>query len=126
MFWIIIFLIGLAGISVILYREVSLIRKHELVPEDMTGDRALVSRERVADITEQIWDVVKLNTHKSIISVLRSWVIVTHRINKYIKDKLTNRPEGSENGTVSTFLTTVSDYKHKMKKMRERIKQKDE
>jgi hypothetical protein len=126
MFWIIIFLIGLVGISVMLYREVSLIRKHELVLEDMTGDKTLVSREKVADITEQLWDMVRLNAHKSIISVLRSWVIVTHRVNKYIKDKLTNRPEGSENGTVSTFLTTVSDYKHKMKKMRERLKQRDE
>lgn len=125
MFWIIIFLIGLMGISIILYREISLVRKHGLAMDGI-NDKTLVSREKVADLTSQIWEVFRLNTHKSIITILKTWVVLTHRTNKYIKDKLASRPEGNGNGAVSTFLTTVSDYKHKMKKMRERIKQKDE
>lgn len=125
MVWIIIFLIGLIGISVILQREVSFVRKNGLTDNEI-NDKTLVSREKVADITSQVWEVFRLNTHKSIITILKTWVVITHRTNKYIKDKLASRPEGNTNGAVSTFLTTVSDYKHKMKKMRERIKQKDE
>ena len=113
------------GISIILYREISIVRKHGLAMDEI-NDKTLVSREKVADLTSQIWEVFRLNTHKSIITILKTWVVLTHRTNKYIKDKLASRPEGNANGAVSTFLTTVSDYKHKMKKMRERIKQKDE
>lgn len=125
MIWVIIFLIGLLGTSVLLYREVTILRRHD-IQIDNSGEKALIPKEKISDIGEQIWYGVKLNSHRVIISILKGWVVMTHKINKYIKDKLTSRPEGNENVTVSNFLTAVSEYKQKMKKMRERIKQKDE
>ncbi len=125
MIWVIIFLIGLLGISFILHREIRILRKHDIDTSDV-GEKALISREKVSDIGEQIWYNIKLYGHRIIISILKGWVLVTHKTNKYIQDKLTSRPEGNENGAVSTFLTAVSEYKQKMKKMRERIKQKED
>lgn len=113
------------GISFMLYKEVVIIRRHDLATEEI-ADKSLISREKVSDVTNQAWEFMRLNAHKAIISTLKGWVIFTHKTNKYIKDKLASRPKGNENGTVSTFLTTVSDYKSKMKKMRTRLKQRDE
>lgn len=125
MIWIFTFLIGFLGISFLLYREVLVLRKHNISVEDI-GEKTIISREKVSDLVENLWYSLKLNTHRIIISALKGWVVFTHKINKYIKDKLASRPEGNSNETVSNLLFTVSEYKQKMKKMRERMKHKDE
>lgn len=125
MIWILSFLIGFLGVALILRHEFLKIKKSDLAFEEI-DNKILVPREKVVNLTSDAWCALRLGTHKAIITILKNWVVLTHKTNKYIKDKLAKRPEGEEGGAVSSFLKVVSEYKGKMKKMRERIKQKDE
>lgn len=124
MIWVFIFLLGLIGVGVILTREVLAIEKEGGEIEHTAG-KMLLPRDRITEATKEGLFSLQLILHRAVIAILRSWVIFTHKVNKWIRDKIASRPEGG-GGAVSNFLSTVSEYKEKMRKMRERLERKED
>ncbi len=125
-FVLILFFISLISIALILYKRITLIRETEVVITDhspLLPDAKEVHYILIKNIKEFGFFIVAI----SIRTYVRSAIIVkkkTSEIYHQIKNKFSNYTQQAlptEKKEVSAFLKTVSDYKKKIKKLKNQI-----
>jgi hypothetical protein len=121
---IIIFLISvIACFGMLFYKSWQIRVGHAEMTEKK--ERAVVSALTFVSLKNSMLYYAKRLSHIAIILVLRFWVWMTHSVSKLIQSKLPKIEDG-DGKTNSQFLKTISTYKNRIKRMRERIKEKEE
>jgi len=128
-----IFVISLILIILILYLQIRKIQRNEIVATEeilKLSPHHHLPKVNIKKIGFIISNAFRKYGHLLVIATLKGWVIATHLTKKYssvllqkTKQLLKIEKIATENIAVSSFLKKVSEYKKRLKKMREKIKE---
>lgn len=81
----------------------------------------------VAKVKRTIWQTARAVFHIVIMQLIKVWAVITHFVQKKWQQWFGYKTNASENGTQkeSFFLHSVSEYKHRLKRIKEKLKEKD-
>lgn len=131
--WTLIIIFGLSLIAVLgmlFYRAWQIESGKVDMPESHTG-RMLIPDMTFASLKKNVIYYSRQGLHGTIMVAMHAWVRGSHAVGKQAKkigDKLVKKSpvDGTvEKTPISSFLVTMSDYKKKAKRLRERIRRED-
>jgi hypothetical protein len=127
---IIIFIISIIGISWLLGREISAIRKGAVVIDEETPDqKGALEGFSVSKLKADIEYVVRIQGHRFVLKALKKWIIFSFWIKeqkeKYLPKKETIDADKKET-SLSKFVSTLSEYKDHLKHVAKKVKEREE
>jgi len=116
--------------------RIALLRKGKITEEThphIENGREIVPDIRAEKIKKQIVPYTKKYTHLLIMTAIKTWVLASHSVQKKVKDafprvfgqKKIKEENSKENSQTSFFLHSVSEYKAKVKRLRQKVKERD-
>lgn len=120
---IIIFAVSLIGILVILFRKAYQIEQGYVEPS--LSKREFIAPSTIVSIRQITWRFSKENTHKALLWVTKWWAVITHLISKFIREKIWKEETIEGSPALSSFLKHVSEYKTRIRKIRQRLEAHD-
>jgi len=123
----ILFFAALFGIITMIWRKLALLKSGEIqVMEEVSFEVPHI--EKVKDVTVQ---KIKEYGHLTLVGTIRLYVRSTNLLkNKYneMKTEIKNRIQGNQEEDkkeISKFLKTISEYKHKIRDIKQKIKEEE-
>lgn len=121
---IIIFAVSLIGSFSILARK-SYQLENGHIDEPILKERSILPPMTVAALRRSTQFLIKSKSHKLFLWLAKWWAILTHLVSKFVSQKLLKEDTIQSSPTLSTFLKSVSEYKSRVRKVRERLEAHD-
>ncbi len=130
-FLLILFFISLAGIIFMIWRRI--VKKEEMVDEEEAPNDAILDIPYVDEIKYMTVKKIKEYGYVVLLSSIRMSMKSTHAVKKASKEVaeivknslLKGSKESEDPKEVSKFLQLVTDYKHKIKKIKRKIREEE-
>jgi len=129
--WTLIFIfIGslLATLGMLLFR-VWQIKNGKVAVDPDAPEKMIIPEMTFASLKENVLYYGKRAGHLSVMAAIALWIRGSHEVTKHAKKlrlKVKKNEDGTEEKTpISSFLVTVSEYKKRARKLRERITKED-
>lgn len=130
-FLLILFFVSLAGLIFMIWRRIA--KKEEMVDEEISHDDAILEIPYMDEIKYMTVKKMKEYGYVVLLSSIRLSMKSSHvvkkaskEVAKIVKNSLLKNKEGSDDPKeVSKFLQLVTDYKHKLKKIKRKIREEE-
>lgn len=122
--FIVIFFISLTGACALLLRKVYQIERGHIEVSDRTP-RSVIPPVSVNALKKNAYGFAKKNTHKALLWGTKWWAVGAHLGAKFVKEKVFRDEKIQGSPVLSSFLKSVSEYKTRVRKIRERLEAHD-